>query len=146
MKNFDAIRPIFAGFMLATFGIIFFEAEIVFAQENSAPWIAITSAAQAGEGELSMGTIVGRSGSVNGSKNRVVIYAHTDRWYVQPYVSAPLTEINADGSWSAVIHLGYEYAAMLVESDYDPPATTISLPEIRGKILALHRIAAASTR
>jgi hypothetical protein len=50
----------------------------------------------------------------------VVIYSHTDRWYVQPYDVRPYTTIRSNGVWAKTIHLGETYAALLVKRSYIP--------------------------
>ena len=81
-----------------------------------------------------------RSHATQPASYRVVIYSHTDKWYVQPYVAAPKTTINSDGTWRVQIHLGAEYAALIVKPAYDPPATSIGLPSPDGNnILAVNR-------
>lgn len=71
---------------------------------------------------------------------KVVIYAHGDVWYVQPYVAAPHTTIEKDGQWHNDTHLGTEYAALLVRASYKPPATTGTLPAVRESVLAMTRV------
>lgn len=72
-------------------------------------------------GNNDMGDI---EGSVSGVENpeslRVVVYAITDRWYIQPRSDSPLTEIGRNGSWKRRIYLGQSYAALLVRPDYVP--------------------------
>jgi len=70
------------------------------------------------------------SGRVTGASSgqQVVLYARSGAWYVQPFVETPLTAINADGTWSNSTHLGTEYAALLVQSNYVPPPLTLTLP------------------
>src|SRR5688572_33127328 len=68
---------------------------------------------------------------------RVVLFAKTDRWWVQPLVTHPFTEIRADSTWTNRIHMGSEYAALLVEPDYKPPATADSLPARGGAVVAI---------
>jgi hypothetical protein len=57
-------------------------------------------------------------------------------WWVQPVSDNPYTAIRADFHWGASIHLGVEYAALLVEPGYHPPKTTKVLPATGGEILA----------
>src|SRR5690348_126255 len=95
------------------------------------PAVRIIQAPRAGAGPESQGEI---QGEVSGagkdfSQLRVVIYALSDKWYVQPVVEAPLTSLNASGRWRATIHLGTRYAALLVRPGYRPPSTTMALPE-----------------
>jgi hypothetical protein len=77
------------------------------------------------------------------SKHQLVIFSRTDRWYVQPFTSAPFTSIHPDGSWTSNIHLGEEYAVLLVGGEYEPPATTLGLPRVGGEIIAIVRVPAA---
>jgi hypothetical protein len=75
---------------------------------------------------------------------RIVLFARSDQgWWVQPFRSKPFTEIGSDATWKSAIHLGQEYAAVLVDADYRPPATTESLPELGGGIVAVTRVSGA---
>ncbi len=83
------------------------------------------------------------AGRVKGARpnQRVVLFARSDEgWWVQPYRSRPFTEIEPDSTWKSSIHLGQEYAALLVEADYRPPATSESLPDVGGGIVAVTRV------
>src|SRR5258708_9787915 len=57
-------------------------------------------------------------------KQQIVIYAHSGPWWVLTWPDHPLIPIKADSTWSTETHLGFEYAALLVEPDYHP------LPEL----------------
>ena len=54
---------------------------------------------------------------------RVVIYAGTNQWYVQPLRTEPLTRIRGNLKWSNKTHLGEAYAALLVREGYVPAET-----------------------
>lgn len=84
------------------------------------------------------------AGRVRGARpnQRIVLFARSDEgWWVQPFRSRPFTEIAADATWKSQIHLGQEYAALLVDPDYRPPATAQSLPEPGAGIVAVARVA-----
>ncbi|HKR21470.1 MAG TPA: hypothetical protein VJS17_02705, partial [Pyrinomonadaceae bacterium] len=68
---------------------------------------------------------------------KIVIYARSGAWYVQPFVETPLTQVLPDGSWSNSTHLGTEYAALLVQPDYVPPPLTLSLPNTGDGVIAV---------
>src|ERR1035441_7209653 len=61
-------------------------------------------------------------GKVTGLKSpdhyKVVIYAHTDWWYVQPMGDSPYTEIGLDGKWGNWTHLGNRYAALVRSEEH----------------------------
>lgn len=78
-------------------------------------------------------------GRATGNKpgQRVVLFAHTGTWWVQPFASRPFTEIQADHSWTNITHLGTEYAALLVERDYAPPKIADVLPAPGGPVIAV---------
>jgi signal transduction histidine kinase len=78
-------------------------------------------------GTQSHGTISGRVTAAR-PEHRVVLYARSGAWYVQPYADKPFTTIEADSTWTNQTHLGTEYAALLVESGYAPPALTMTIP------------------
>jgi hypothetical protein len=52
---------------------------------------------------------------------RIVLFAKAGKWWVQPTVDQPFTTIGSDSKWANSIHLGSEYAALLVEAGYRPP-------------------------
>jgi hypothetical protein len=52
-------------------------------------------------------------------------------------VEAPFTVIHPDSTWSAEIHLGHEYAALLVDPDYHPPATMDVAPTAGGSVITV---------
>lgn len=67
---------------------------------------------------------------------KIVLYARSGDWFVQPYVETPFTEIKPDSSWESVTHLGTEYAVLLVTGDFVPPLKTAILPEKGGAVVA----------
>lgn len=81
------------------------------------------------------------SGRVTGARpgQMIVIYARSGPWWVQPWPDRPLIPIRADSTWSTETHLGYEYAALLVDSSYHP-LPTMDLPPAQGGSVALVRI------
>lgn len=89
-----------------------------------------------------MEQIAGKVEGKDVTRYRVVLFSQTDMWYVQPYVSAPFTDIKPDGTWATRIHLGGEYAALLVDASYKPPATTAALPQRGNGVIALTRVPA----
>jgi hypothetical protein len=77
-------------------------------------------------------------GRAPGARNgeRVVLYALSGVWWVQPFEEQPFTVIQPDFTWKASTHPGSAYAALLVDSRYRPPATVNALPEKGGPVLA----------
>jgi hypothetical protein len=74
-------------------------------------------------------------GAVPGQK--IVLYAKSGAWWVQPLVSEAFTKIQDNSKWINSTHLGTEYAAMLVEADYHPPVTMSELPTPGGGVVAV---------
>ena len=66
-------------------------------------------------------------------------------WWVQPFRSRPFTDIARGSTWQNSIHLGTEYAALLVDAEYRPPGTTESLPERGGGVVAVARVGGSGT-
>jgi hypothetical protein len=52
-------------------------------------------------------------------------------------VNLPFTEIQPNSTWKNTTHLGTEYAALLVEPGYRPPATTDALPTQGGGVIVV---------
>jgi hypothetical protein len=80
------------------------------------------------------------AGRVLGARpdQRIVLYAKSGRvWWLQPVVAQPLTTVAANSTWHNTIHLGLEYAALLVDQGFRPLATMESLPERGGAVLAI---------
>jgi hypothetical protein len=82
-------------------------------------------------------TIEGRvTGALPGQ--RIVLYAKTDgRWGVCRQAGTPFTNIETDGRWKASVHLGIQYAALLVDPTYNPPEQTESLPVVGHGVVVL---------
>ena len=76
------------------------------------------------------------SGQVSGARpgQQIVIYAHSGQWWVQPFPDH-LIPIKADSTWSTETHLGFEYAALLVEPDYHALPTTDVAPTQGGSVV-----------
>jgi hypothetical protein len=76
------------------------------------------------------------SGRVSGARpgQQVVIYAHSGQWWVQPWPDHPFISIKADSTWNTETHLGFEYAALLVEPDYHPLPTMDVAPTQGGSV------------
>jgi hypothetical protein len=67
-------------------------------------------------------------------KQQIVIYAHAGSWWVQPRPDEPFIPIQAESTWSTETHLGFEYAALLVEPDYHPLPMTDVAPTQGGSV------------
>jgi signal transduction histidine kinase len=101
------------------------------------PSVKITRVPLAAEGgPVRFDTI---EGYVTGNEpgQRIVIYARYGPWWVQPLTEQPFTEINSDLTWKNSTHLGTEYAALLVDSSYHPPAILGSIPPTGGGVAAI---------
>ncbi|HET7286228.1 MAG TPA: histidine kinase dimerization/phosphoacceptor domain-containing protein, partial [Pyrinomonadaceae bacterium] len=101
------------------------------------PWIELTNVPRADKGGgRELETISGR---VHGARDeqRIVLYARSGAWYVQPFADQPFTNIQANSTWTNTTHLGTEYAALLVEPGYMPEASTFELPAEGGGVIAV---------
>jgi len=78
-------------------------------------------------------------GLVTGARDgqRIVLYARSGGWWVQPLANEPFTSIQSDRTWRNSTHLGTEYAALLVAADYRPPARADALPSPGGSVIAV---------
>ena len=69
---------------------------------------------------------------------RIVLYANTDgRWGSCLQSGQPFVKIENDGRWKASVHLGLQYAALLVDQTYNPPEQIESLPSLGNGIIAV---------
>jgi signal transduction histidine kinase len=83
-----------------------------------------------------MGSIAGRVGGPHQGL-KLVLYARSGRWYVQPYADQPFTVIKSDSSWSSATHLGTHYAVLLVQPEHAPPVVIDNLPSVGGGVTAV---------
>jgi hypothetical protein len=114
---------------------------------NSAPTVAFSKVAAAYQESPYKSDITERDyktdiidGRATGARpgQRIVLYAKTDgRWGVCRQSGQPSTNIEADGRWKATVHLGIQYAALLVDPTYNPPEQTESLPIVGNGVVAL---------
>src|SRR3984885_14797035 len=101
---------------------------------NSGPSIEFTHIPPAAQGgQERVDRISGRVRNAR-PKQQIVIYAHSGPWWVQPWPDHPFIPIKADSTWSTETHLGFEYAALLVEPDYHPLPTTDVAPTQGGSV------------
>jgi len=106
-------------------------------RHGATPSIEFTRIPQADPGGREKHDII--EGRVSGARpgQQIVIYAKSGQWWVQPLVVQPFTRIQTDSKWSNATHLGTEYAALLVERGYQPPATLNTLPSADGLVAAV---------
>lgn len=106
-------------------------------KKAAAPDIKIVEIPPAGEGSPTATKLM--AGVARGpdlAQCKVVVYTHTDTWYIQPTIADPKIVIGGDGRWRTFVHPGAEYAALLVRSSYKPEATIDKLPDVGGDVLA----------
>ncbi len=104
------------------------------AQAPTVEFTKIPPAAQGGRERVEFieGRVVGaRPGQ------QIVVYARSGPWWVQPWPDKPFIPIQADSTWKTETHLGFEYAAMLVEPTYRPPPTMDVAPTQGGSVVAV---------
>jgi len=97
----------------------------------SIEFINIPPAAQGGREKVD--TIGGRVRNARPGQ-KIVIYARSGPWWVQPWPDRPLIPIREDLTWSSETHLGFEYAALLVDPSYQPPPTMDVAPATGGGV------------
>src|SRR5271163_4915381 len=113
----------------------------------SAPTVAFTKVPAAQESQYTIDIIEDADyktdvmeGRAAGARpgQRIVLYAKTDgRWGVCRQSGQPFANIETDGRWKASVHLGLQYAALLVDPTYNPPDQTESLPIVGNGVVAL---------
>jgi len=106
-------------------------------QSKAGPSIEFTKIPPAAQGGRERVDTI--SGRVIGARpgDRIVIYARSGPWWVQPWPEAPFIKINPDSTWSTQTHLGWEYAALLVDSTYHPAPTMDVAPVQGGPIITV---------
>jgi hypothetical protein len=107
------------------------------------PKIAFTTIPPAAQGGREKVALV--AGRVTGAHagQQIVVYARSGPWWVQPWPDKSMIPIQADGTWSTPSHLGFEYAAMLVEPSYHPAPTMDVTPTRGGAVVAVEIVKGA---
>jgi hypothetical protein len=102
----------------------------------SIEFITVPAVSRGGSDKLA--PIAGRATGASPGE-RIVLFAKSDAglWWVQPLTVQPFTVLEPDSTWKNTIHLGIEYAALLVRPGYRPPATTEALPTVGGDVVAV---------
>ncbi len=109
-------------------------------QGSTSPSIEFTRVPPAAQGGRERVDTI--SGRVVGARpdQRVVIFAKSGPWWVQPDPDHPFITVQPDSKWSTPTHLGYEYAALLVDKAYQPQPTTDAIPATGGAVAAVNII------
>ena len=106
-------------------------------REKSGPRIEFTRVPRAGDGSpYKTLPIEGRVIGAHAGQ-QIVLYARAGAWWVQPLADQPYTRIQPDSAWKNSTHPGTEYAALLVDAGYRPPAITLALPGAGGAVAAV---------
>jgi hypothetical protein len=107
------------------------------AHADGGPSIEFTRVPPAGDGTPEKLDVI--AGRVNRARpgDRVVLFALSGVWWVQPQADHPFTTIQPDSRWTSSTHPGSAYAALLVDARYRPPLTMNGLPEKAGPVLAV---------
>jgi signal transduction histidine kinase len=108
-----------------------------FRPAHAAPSVELLDVPRADAGGTPrQGTVSGRVTGA-GSGQRIVLYARSGDWFVQPLVETPFTAIRPDSTFTSSTHLGTEYAALLVDEGYRPAPVVSTLPGLGGGVAAV---------
>ena len=111
-------------------------------QQSFIEFTKIPPAAQGGRERVD--TIAGRANGFRPGQ-KIVIYAHSGPWWVQPWPDQALIPIRADSTWSTSTHLGFDYAALLVDPGFRPPPTLDVTPTQGGSVISLAIVKGSGT-
>jgi hypothetical protein len=113
-------------------------------QSNGGPVIAFTRVPQADPDGSARNDII--EGRVTGAEpgQKIVLYAKTGKWWVQPLADEPVTNLRNDCTWTNATHLGTHYAALLVKDGYRPQGALEALPHADNNILAVAEVPGAA--
>lgn len=109
------------------------------------PAIEFTRVPVSGEG--SPDKLEAIEGRVSGAQpgQRIVLFARSGMWWVQPFANQPFTTIQRNSKWKNLTHPGSAYAALLVDSRFQPLSTASALPGKGGAVLAVATVEGAKT-
>lgn len=111
--------------------------------KSNAPTIAFTRIPQADPAGSARHDII--EGRVTGAvpSQKIVLYAKNGKWWVQPLVDQPITDLRPNFKWTNATHLGTHYAALLVKDGYRPQRVLDSLPQADDSVLAVTSVPGA---
>jgi hypothetical protein len=131
--------------ILGTLGLNFAGQGCHSQKSSTGPLIEFTHIPPAAQGgPVRVDTISGRVRNAR-PEQQIVIYAHSGAWWLQRNPDHPLIPIQADSTWSTETHLGFEYAALLVEPDYHPLAILDLVPTQGGSVALVTIVKGAGT-
>ena len=107
---------------------------------TGSPAIEFTKVPRASDGGPNvLETIEGRAPGAKVGQ-RIVLYSKSGAWWIQPFANKPFTEIQSGLVWKASIHLGTDYAALLVDPTYVPGKKLQVLPSKGDAVSAVARV------
>jgi hypothetical protein len=136
-----SIRPVWAGVhILGSLLVFCLFAAGCHSNSDRAPVVQISRTPDADPGGPEKLDFI--EGTVRNARQgqHIVLYAHSGIWWIQPFSDRAATNILPDGSWKNSTHLGTDYAALLVDADYVPPAKMPALPAIGNGVAALETV------
>jgi len=103
-------------------------------KDNSTPSIEFTKIPPAAQGGRErVDTIAGRVRNARPGQ-QIVIYAHSGTWWLQGPQHHELISLQADSTFTIETHLGFDYAALLVDPEYHPLPTLDIEPTQGGSV------------
>ena len=102
---------------------------------NVEPKISFTQVPEWNSGDRNEEDVI--EGKVSGARQgqKMVLYTKCGKlWWLQPLLTSPFTALLPDGEWRNEMHLGTDYAALLVDTSYRPAAVLRRLPERGGAV------------
>ena len=141
LPKFSARKIILSGIRSFAWAVCLVLAGCRTSSTNSAPTIVFDKVPAANqEAPDQTDTIEGRATGARPGQ-RIVVYRKADgRWGLQSLSGQPFANIQNHGRWRASTLLGIEYAALLVDSTYNPPEQTESLPTAGAGIAAVSTV------
>jgi hypothetical protein len=114
-------------------------------KSSSAPAIEFTRIPPAAQGGRERTDVISGRAMGAGPNQRIVVYARSGPWWIQPWPEKPFVTIQPDHTWSTPTHLGFEYAAMLVDAGYEPPPTLDVAPTPGGAVAVVQTVKGVGT-
>lgn len=107
-------------------------------KQPAEPKISFTQVPQWETGDRNENDVM--EGTVRGAQQgqHMVLYSKCGGlWWLQPLLTSPFTAILPNKEWRNEMHLGTDYAALLVDAAYHPAAVLRQLPKQGGAVAAV---------
>ena len=130
MKRIALMLIVFVGATIAHSQVIFCPGDSVLGILSRPPEMSFDSRIR-----VDTPYVYGRANNLHPRRTRIVHWALTNIWYVQPFSNTPYTYVCSDCTWSSFTHSWRRMTAVLVDSTYIPGSIRYDHPAFESGVV-----------